>query len=500
MRNLSKSKLLAFHQCHKRLWLAVHRPELVVESAQSKANFRAGNEVGEIARRLYDPAGKGALVDAHTEGFEQAFARTQALLSSTQPVFEAGFRVEGTLAFADVMLPVGTPEKPAWRMVEVKSSGSVKDYHHNDIAIQAFVAREAGVPLTGIALAHVDTKWTYQGDGVYKGLLKESDLTAVAFARHAEVKTWIGEAQTIVAKTAEPTIRIGRHCSEPFECGFWTYCHSQEPQAKHPVAWLPKVATNALKAFVADDAVMELRQVPDELLNTVQLRVKQHTLAGMTYFDSRGAAKDLAPYKLPAIFLDFETVMLAVPIWKGTHPYQQIPFQFSAHTLSRTGTLSQRHFLDLSGQDPSLHFAEALVGACGTNEPVFVYFAGFETARIKELAERFPALRRRLLGINARVVDLLPIARERYYHPMQKGRWSIKQILPAIAPDLSYDALDGVQDGGLAMEAYQEAIAAETTPQRKAQIERQLLAYCRLDTYAMVRLWGFFTGRTVPQD
>jgi Domain of unknown function(DUF2779) len=118
-----------------------------------------------------------------------------------------------------------------------------------------------------------------------------------------------------------------------------------------------------------------------------------------------------------------------------------------------------------------------------------------ETARIKELSERFPRLQQSLLAINARVVDLLRVAEQNYYHPSQEGSWSIKKVLPAIAPDMSYDHLAGVQDGGMAMAAYQEAISPTTISVRKAKISEELLAYCRLDTYALVRLWQFFSGR-----
>jgi hypothetical protein len=124
-----------------------------------------------------------------------------------------------------------------------------------------------------------------------------------------------------------------------------------------------------------------------------------------------------------------------------------------------------------------------------------VYNAGFEKTRISELANRFPELAQDLLALNDRVVDLLPIARAYYYHPSQKGSWSIKAVLPALCPDLHYDDLEGVQDGGMAMSAFFEAIAPHTTPARKAEIELQLLDYCKLDTYAMVRLWSAFTGQ-----
>jgi hypothetical protein len=127
---------------------------------------------------------------------------------------------------------------------------------------------------------------------------------------------------------------------------------------------------------------------------------------------------------------------------------------------------------------------------------VYVYNARFETARIRELAERYPHLSKPLLAINARAVDLLPIAQARYYHPSQQGSWSIKKVLPAVVPELRYDALDGVQDGGMAMGAFLEGIHPNTSTARKAQIEQQLLAYCALDTYAMVRLWQVFAGRT----
>ncbi len=151
-------------------------------------------------------------------------------------------------------------------------------------------------------------------------------------------------------------------------------------------------------------------------------------------------------------------------------------------------------FIDLSGKDPSKAFVEALVSACGDRGPVFVYNASFETARIKGLAKRFSKLKRFLLAINERVVDLLKIVEQHYYHPSQQGSWSIKKVLPAIAPDLSYEALEGVQDGRMAMNAFLEAISPDTAQGRKTQIEQQLLEYCSLDTYAMVRLWQLFTA------
>ena len=258
---------------------------------------------------------------------------------------------------------------------------------------------------------------------------------------------------------------------------------------------MPRLKTHAVKDFIETNSIKDLRNVPDEYLDDIQRRVKAQTLSGQPFFDHVGAAAELAQYNLPAYFLDFETIHFAVPIWKGTRPYQQIPFQFSRHALSPMGDLDHSEFLDLSGDDPSEQFAEALIAGCGQVGPVFVYSAAFEATRITELADRFPRLQGPLLAINERIVDLLPVARRYYYHPAQQGSWGLKSVLPAIATDLSYDKLDGVQDGGMAMTAYLEAIHAETATTRKEEIRRQLLDYCGLDTYALVRLWQHFAGR-----
>jgi hypothetical protein len=186
---------------------------------------------------------------------------------------------------------------------------------------------------------------------------------------------------------------------------------------------------------------------------------------------------------------------MAIPQWKGTRPYEKIPFQFSLHTLNEDGSLQHTAFLDLSGEDPTAAFAKALVAAGGTEGPVFVFNARFEKMIIAYAAHRFPEFAEPLESLLSRIVDLLPIARNCHYHPSQHGTWSIKSLLPAVCPDLSYGHLEGVQDGGGAMNVFREAIHPKTTPERKKEIETQLLAYCRLDTFAMVRLWQVFSGR-----
>jgi hypothetical protein len=487
--NLSKSKLLAFRQCHRRLWLEVHRPELREDSDDAQAVMAAGNAVGEVARRLYDPANAGELIDIEAEGFDGALARSRNLLESHRgPVFEAGMVGGGALAFADVMLPTGEPTTPDWHMIEVKSAGSVKPYHRDDIAIQCFVARQAGVTVSGASIAHIDTSFVYPGQADYRGLLTEQDVTEEARSREDEVQAWIAQAHSIAMANESPTLQTGDQCSSPFDCGFRTHCESLEPRVEHPVSWLPRVSAKALKAKLAEPGVRSLDQVPDELLNAIQLRVKTQTLVGEPYFDKLAAAAEVSQIPLPALFLDFETIMFAVPVWAGTRPFQQIPFQYSLHRLNVDGALSHHAFLDLSGEDPSRRIAEDLVRECSGHTTIFAYNRSFEQTCLRKLAERFDDLREPLLAAADRVVDLLPIVQRHYYHPMQEGSWSLKAVLPALVPDLSYSVLDGVRDGGAAQAAYIEATRVDTTADRRLLLERQLLAYCHLDTLAMVKL------------
>ena len=496
MRALSKSKLLAYLQCPKKLWLQLHGPKALKPDAQTQARFDDGHLVGKIAQRLYDPKGKGIVFDPSEQGYDEVIVRTGEVIDSSGPLFEAGFHANGARAYVDALLPVRRNGQKVWRMVEVKSTTKVKDTHKDDLAIQAYIARTSGVKLHSTSVAHIDGTWKYPGGGDYQGFLSEVDLTEEALSRQEEVKQWIADAQRVVNKRKPPRIEVGKHCEEPYACEFIDHCKPDTVAAEFPIEWLPNVNGKEIRVHIGpNDGCCDMRELPDYCLSPKQLRVKNHTLKGTTYFDAAAAADALAPQKFPALFLDFETVSLTIPVWKGVTPFQQIPFQFSLHRLSRSGKVTHEEFLDLSGTDPSKKITEALIAACGEKGPIYVY-SSFEKTRIGELAKRFPRMAPQLLAICERLVDLLPICREHYYHPDQQGSWSIKNVLPTIAPDLRYTELQGVQAGGDAVLAFREAISPATSAARREEIRHQLLAYCRLDTYATVKLWQFLAGRT----
>ncbi len=472
------------------MWLEIHRPELRDDSASERV-FAIGNQVGDVARAIYDD-GTGSLVDIDELGFERAFQYSVDLLvASAGPVFEAGFKAGGALAFADVMIPSASGK--SWSMIEVKSSTSVKDYHRDDVAVQSYVAKAQGLELDSVKLAHVNNAFVYQGDGDYHGLLAEADLTSEAMSRHAEVEEWITGAQQTVALKDEPEVATGCHCEKPFACPFKAHCFADKEQVEFPLSSLPRIGSSK-RDSLESAGYFDLREVPDAHLNDQQRRVKHHSISGEAYFDQQGASACLSGLGFPAYFLDFETIMFGVPIWKGTRPYQQIPYQFSLHRVGGKGETEHTEFLDLTGNDPSERMAQCLVDQCGVSGPVFAYNASFEIRVMRELATRFPDYADGLHAIIDRVLDLLPVARDYYYHPDQHGSWSIKAVLPCACPDLSYGDLVGVADGNMAGDAYLEAIDPGTNAVRKKQIDYQLREYCKLDTWAMVRLWQFFRG------
>jgi hypothetical protein len=470
------------------------------------ASFEIGNKIGEIARRIFAPDGIGIYLDYETLGLKGLVGATPAALGQRKPVFEAGFQTSGALSLADILLPVESPAGPTWHMVEVKSSTSVHDYHRIDAAVQQYVATATGLNISKVSIAHVDNSWTYPGGDDYQGLLKLADITNDIATLIPQVPEWLSEAHRIVKLTAAPERSTGRHCLDPFECGFHQHCTSTETQVEHPVTWLPRVQAKALKEHIAQHAVAAMEDVPDELLNAQQLRVKACSLSGETFFDAMGAQDDLAQYGLPAYFLDFETIQFAMPIWAGTRPYEQVPFQFSCHVMDNQQRLTHNEFLLTDGSNPIRPFAEALVTACGTDGPIYVYNKGFEGSRINDLARHTgddTDLSAALMKVKRRLVDLMPIAQARFYHPSQQGSWSIKKVLPAMFPNdpnMDYKNLEGVQDGGGAQQAVLSLIGRGTSLGCPDVVHRQLLKYCQLDTYAMAKIYLLFFDQQPVQE
>jgi Domain of unknown function(DUF2779) len=210
----------------------------------------------------------------------------------------------------------------------------------------------------------------------------------------------------------------------------------------------------------------------------------------------------LAALPYPRYYFDFEGIDLAVPRWTGVRPYEHIPFQWSCHIEERPGHFSHAEFLDLSGKDPSVPCIEHMrktIPPDGAG-PIIVFHKTYEATRLKELADRHPEFEATVAQYLHRIVDLRPLVEAGYYHPAMQGSFSIKAILPTVAPNLDYGELDEVKGGAAAQVAYlYAALEPTTTPERRARLRRELLQYCRLDTWAMVEVAHFLERRPRPR-
>jgi len=476
---LSKSRITLFEQCPRRLWLAVRRPELAEENAGVRMAFADGHRIGELACNLHPD---GIMIEA-MDGLGKALEQTADLLRSgwDRPMFEATFAHDGVLIRADII----EPRADGWHLAEVKNTTGVKDYHLGDIATQLWVMRASGLQVVSAAVRHLDRDFTLTREGDFAGLFADTfvDSTVEDLARNrGDVVT----AARAVLDGDEPQVEPGDHCSSPFSCGFIAWCTRHLPPAPEwPVTLLPDAGGKKIARQLLEQGVDDLMVVPASAMTSPKLaRIHHATVTGEVWHDVDAIRRETAEWALPHIFLDFETIQFPVPRWIGTRPFQQVPFQFSAHIRDQQGSLNHAAFLSIDGSDPRRACAEALA-LLPTQGAVIAWNMAFERSCLLGLAGEFPDLAPALESLAARLVDLLPAVRRHYYHRAMRGSWSIKTVLPALS-DAGYDDLNEVKSGTDAQAGYLEATAPGTVPGRIEKLRQALLDYCRRDTEAMI--------------
>lgn len=474
---LTKSKLLLNLQCPRYLWLNTYNPELAKVGSDSNSRMAVGDEVGILARSM---ALGGELVASKNSN--EAIEQTQLLLiqNQTRPIFEAAFSVSDLLVRIDLLFP----RDDGYKLVEVKSSTSIKPYHLQDAAIQTWVLRAAQKKPVNTFLSLINPKFNYKGNSEYAGLFEESDISNEINDLVNLVPIWNESAKETVALNKEPIhIKTGTQCNKPFPCPYFEYCISLEERPEFPIEILPYGSKIVQK--LKKDGFRDLKDVPDGLLeNEIHIRIHRVSKSGMVELAPE-AKEILDPLPYPRFYLDFETISSAIPRIPNTHPYSQVPFQWSCHIEGEDKEIVHAEFLDVESTDPRRSFSESLIKLLGERGTIFTY-SGFEESRINDLISIFPDLKTSLTSIKERIFDLLVLSRAHYYHPDMKGSWSIKKVLPTIT-NLSYEHLT-VQNGGMAQEAYRELVADKLDPIQNRQLKDSLLNYCRQDTLALVEL------------
>ncbi len=407
-----------------------------------------GTGIGELARD-YFPGGVMAVEGEYPT--RESAARTLELIGQgIETIYEATFIHDDALVAVDIL----TRLDGGWRLFECKGTTQVKDYHIRDLAVQVYVVAGAGIPLVDASVMHLNNQYVRRGELDVSGLFTHESLWNRIMAMQRDIPQRLQEFREMLEE-GEPEIEMGNHCTSPYPCDFQNYCQGLLPSSE-------------------SDAVDE--EVSSPLVDHESIR-------GW-----------LGRFGYPLYFLDFETMMPAIPMFDEARPYQQIPFQYSLHYLPGKGAeLVHSEYLAHPTGDPRPELIRTLVANTRMPGNILAYSAQFERNRLRELARDFPENADGLTDILARIDDLALVFQRKSFHFPHLGRkYSIKRILPLLVPDLSYNDLE-INNGGDASALF-EQLYNSTDTELIEKTRQDLLRYCHLDTLAMVRILGELEG------
>lgn len=480
---ISKSQYIRGLQCYKSLWLYKNKPELRDSPDQAQESlFDTGNDVGELAKQLF-PNGQEIKFDANN--FDGMIAKTKELIKSgCEVIYEATFNENGIFAMADILVKNGS----AWDMYEVKASTNVKEYHLNDAAIQWYALSNA-INLNRAYIIHINNQYIRQGELDTNQLFTITDVTEEVQNKQFQIPFNLEQMQQMLSEDV-PNIDIGTHCSDPYACDFQGHCwqHISYPSIFN-LYWM-----NGNKKFeMYYKGMKTYEDIPSDFkLNTTQKLQVDTNKSKEPYVDKKIIKDFLDTIEYPINFFDFETFQNAIPRFDNQRPYMQIPFQYSLHILYEDGTIEHKEFLGDENKDPRNDLINQMLEDITKTGSIVAYNQSFEMSRIKELASFNIEKQDELLALNERFVDLIvPFRGRGYYHPNFHGSFSIKSVLPAMFPndnELDYKKLGLIQNGSDAMDTFAKLHLLKDKSKRDA-IRKDLLAYCHLDTLAMVRIW-----------
>ena len=478
---ISKSRFLAGCQCPKRLYWQVHEPELAAEPEDAvHAIIDQGREVGLLARKLF-PGG----VEAHGDNLDQAIRTTRELIANPEvsAIFEGTFEHGGVLVRVDIL---HRRRDRRWRLIEVKSTTDVREHHLDDVAIQQRVVTRSGVDVAASCLAHVSREYVYEGGSIdAHRFFKIRNPTRRVKKLQPQLPYELRSQFRVLQMDGSPRVPAGPQCNYPVTCEFFEHCNPPLPDDH--ILKLPRIhATEAAKLVAL--GVRSIHKIPENYPLTARLRRACTSVqTGTPWFDPE-LKVEFRGLEYPLSFMDFETVSPAIPRFAGMRPYDLIPFQWSVHVLRQPGEAPEHlEFLATDKDDPRPAFISALCDALGDQGSIVVYHQQFESQRLTELASWLPEFSGRIKKIQRRLWDLLPVIRDHVYHPAFGGSFSLKAVLPALIPSMSYDGM-AVADGQAAGLVWESLISGESGEAERKRKRQALLLYCALDTLGMVRL------------
>lgn len=483
---LSKSKYCNAVQCAKMEWMNRNMRDMYDESVENQAIMDEGSRVGDLAMGYFgdyveipyvDGKDKSAMIEATKEEMEKG----------TPVICEATFSYNGLFCSVDILKKA---EDGSYEIYEVKSATKKKDVFEEDIAYQYYVLTKLGVDVSKAFLMHMNPEYIRQGELDLKQLFVTVEVTKKAKKKFDKVAENIVFFEEYMEQEMEPDCPLGAHCLKPYKCGYFEYCSRDLPKPNpFDIASMwpkekEKLYSNGIITF---EEIYNYGEIKPEFMMQVEHEVKDLP----PHINKEAIKSLLDSMTYPVYFLDFESYSEAIPSNNGQKPYQQMAFQYSLHIMHENGTLEHKEYLSEPCSDPRRGVAEQLcadipMGACSV-----AYNMSFERSVIEKMALIYPDLEEHLMSLHANMKDLMiPFKNKDYYEKALKGSYSIKAVLPTLFPndpELDYSTLPGVNRGDKASAAYIEMLTA--SPEEVERIRTELLAYCKLDTYAMVKVW-----------
>lgn len=480
--HLSKSKYCRAIQCNKMLWLEKNKPEEKGEM-DNQAVLDNGTKVGELAKGIF---GKHTNIEYDENLDKMIYDTKEALKESSNIITEASFKYKNNFCSIDILKVNGNSVE----IYEVKSSTEIKDIYLDDISYQFYILNKLGYKVTKASIIYINNQYIRHGELNLSEFFNSEDVTDIVQEKQKEIESKIKEINEYMKQEAEPKQEIGMQCFKPYQCQFWKYCTKHLPE--HNVFQIRKMHKDkALKFYY--EGKTNFKDLLEENMNwKFKQQIEFEEFNYEPHIDKQKIREFMKNLYYPIYFLDFETMQTAIPEFDNSKPYQQIPFQYSLHYITKEdGELLHKEFLAESGMDPRRKLAEQLVKDIPKDVCVTAYNMMFEKGRIKELAEIFPDLSEHLMNIHEHIQDLMiPFSERMYYCKDMQGSYSIKYVLPALFPndpELNYHNLPLIHNGGEAMNIFPKIKDMSKEEQEKARYG--LLKYCELDTYAMVKVW-----------
>ena len=481
---LTKSDFLKYTQCYKYLWLHKYRQDLVSPEAKSalKRIFDEGYEVENYAYKLF-PAG----VSAYDEDIAEAVAKTKKLVKARQKtIFQPTISNSKVFCRADIIRRY--TKSGNWDIYEVKSSTQVKDIHLIDLAFQKICFEESWLKIGKLYVIYVNGEFLRRGPIDPKKFLKIVDVTRAVEALIKKVGLDIEMAHKILENKNEPEVKILKQCHSPYDCEFSDHCRKHLP--KDSIYGIAGGLSTEKLEMLLDQGILEIKDIPEGIVtNKSGLGYINAVKSKKVFIDSLAIKEELSSLEYPLYFLDYETFGPAVPLFDGYKPYQRIVFQYSLHIKRSPDALLEHYqYLCASIKDPTSELLGSLSKFVGEKGSLISWNKSFEMGCNKEMRERKKQHALFLKSVNDRMYDLMQCFKKGYYvHKDFKGSASIKRVLPVMVPKLSYKDLN-IQEGGTASESWLKVNDPKIGQKEKDDLAKDMLAYCRLDTLAMVEI------------